>query len=84
MLSVPVVEVAYTVWRDVIDLDQPGEAVDQHTGFAATGAGQYQHMSVFRCYRIPLRFIQFVQQMRNVHPTRLVLLLLLCSQCHRA
>ena len=56
----------------MIDLDQPGEAVDQHPGFAAAGAGQHQHMSVFRCYSIPLRFVQFVQQMRNIHPRSLV------------
>jgi len=47
--------------RDVIDLDQPGQAVDQHTGFAATGAGQNQHMSVFRGYSLPLCLVKFVQ-----------------------
>jgi hypothetical protein len=33
-------------WRDMIDLDEPGQPVDQYAGLAATGTGQHQDVFI--------------------------------------
>jgi hypothetical protein len=55
------------VGRDALNLHQPGNAVHQHAGLAAAGAGQDQH-GYERCGdRLALTFVESIQEVRNIH-----------------
>jgi len=50
------------VGRGLLDLDQPGNAVHQHTGFAAAGTGQNQLVGRRGGDRFALGIVQIVEQ----------------------
>ena len=47
----------HAVGRDAFGLQQPGDAMHQHPGFAAAGAGQHLHMPGRGAHRLTLRVI---------------------------
>ena len=52
--------------RYAFDANQPGDAVDQHTGLARTGARQNAHMRWRRAHRFTLGIVQTVENFRNI------------------
>jgi hypothetical protein len=50
------------VGRGLLDLDQPGDAVHQHTGFAGTGAGKHQLTPQRGRYGLALSVVEGVQE----------------------
>ncbi|MNM52321.1 hypothetical protein D3C81_633980 [compost metagenome] len=59
------------VRRGLLDLDQPGDAVHQHTGLAGAGTGQDQLTTNGGRYGLALGVVEGVQQEREIiaHPT---------------
>ena len=53
--------------RQTLRLYQPGDAVHQHPGLAAAGAGQHQQVAAFAGYRVALGLIQGVENAGYIH-----------------
>jgi hypothetical protein len=53
--------------RDALDLQQPGDAMDQHPGLAAAGAGQHQQRPGRSADRLALGLVEVVEEVRDVH-----------------
>ena len=54
--------------HDVLDQDQPGDAMHEHTSLAASGPGEHQDgLSGRRGHRLPLRVVQRIENCGDVH-----------------
>ena len=54
--------------HDVLDDDQPGDAVHEYAGLAAAGSGQHQHRPPGRRgHRLSLRVVQRIENCGDVH-----------------
>ncbi|MND55223.1 hypothetical protein D3C81_526210 [compost metagenome] len=54
------------VWRGLLDLDQPGDAVHQHSGLTRAGTGQDQLTTDGGRYGLALGVVEGVQQEREI------------------
>ncbi|MCY1528703.1 hypothetical protein D9M68_638170 [compost metagenome] len=50
----------------MLDLDQPGDAVHQHTGFAGAGTSQHQLPAQAGRYGLALSIVEGVQEKREI------------------
>src|ERR1700753_236047 len=56
-----------TVRGSALDFDEPGDPMHQHARLAAAGAGENERRAERRSPGLPLRVVQTVEQVRNVH-----------------
>ena len=51
----------YAEWRQAADLAGPGDAVRQHPGFAAAGAGEHENMPRLGADGFALAIVQIIE-----------------------
>jgi hypothetical protein len=62
----------HAVRRHADHLDQPADAVSEHARLAGTGAGEHQVVTGRGGYDVALVGIEFVEQVRDIHPAIVV------------
>jgi hypothetical protein len=48
--------------RDVMNLNQPGDPMDQNPGLSGSGASQNKHVTIFGRNRLALGLVEFLEE----------------------